>query len=335
MVIAGVSVVIPTLNRPNSLKLCINSYLKLPGLAELIIINDGSTVDLDSVLYPYLNDPRIKYVRHTVRKGSAYSYTEGVSLSLSCVVLLTQDCTIASDETLLRILDYEQKMKSERIACISGRTFEVSNETFELLSNGGLRIEGNSFRPYVQDDVPPKMSWITGEVTGSFSAFSKSTAAKVLTGFFAVSKQVFLEMGGFDFRRYIGNHYREETDFHLRALQSGYTLKYDPRIVGFHCYQRTGGQRSNSNLLLYEYYVARNHALFLSRFYGVKIFFMFPVFIMSRGIFRFLNFRLNRFIPYKYFERYFVRAVTLGASAIRSQGGGVSLISKDKRATVR
>jgi GT2 family glycosyltransferase len=335
MVIAGVSVVIPTLNRPDSIKLCINSYLKLPGLAELIIINDGSTADIDSVLRPYLADHRIKYVSHTVRKGSSYSYTEGVSLAISNVVLLSQDCTIVSDETLLHVLDYEQKMKSERIACISGRVFDVSKETFESISNDGLSIEGNSFRPYVQNDVLPKMSGITGEVTGSFSAFSKSINAKVLSGFFAVSKQVFLEMGGFDYKRYIGNHYREETDFHLRALQSSYTLKYDPGIIAFHSPQQTGGQRSNSNLLLYEYYVARNHAFFLSRFYGFKIFFMFPTFIMSRGIFRVLGSRFNMLIPNEYFERYFSRTETLGASAIRAQIDRVSLISNDGRATVR
>jgi GT2 family glycosyltransferase len=316
MVISGVSVVIPTLNRPNSLKLCINSYLKLSGLAELIIINDGSTVDIDSVVDPYLQDHRIKYIRHTERKGSSYSYNEGVSLSFSSIVLLTQDCTLASDGALLRVMDYEQKMKSERIACISGRTFDVSNETFELLSNGSLRIESNRFRPYIPDNAAPKISWITGEVTGSFSAFSKSTDAKVLTGFFAVSKQIFLELGGFDSRRYLGNHYREETDFHLRALQSGYTLKYDPGIVSFHCPQKTGGQRSN--LLRNEYYAARNHALFLSRFYGFKIFFMFPMFMFGRIMLNFVGSRLNKLVSCKYFERYFARYAHIEASAIRS-----------------
>jgi GT2 family glycosyltransferase len=309
MMMDGICVVIPTLNRPDSLKLCIDSYLRLPGLAQLIVINDGSTVDTDSVLDPYLSDHRIRYVRHAVRKGSSYSYTEGVSLSNSSIVFMSQDDLIVSDETLLCIMDYEHKIESERIACIGGRVFSVSAETFKALSNGGFKIRGNTFRPYVPDDAPPRMSLITGEVTGSFSAFSKSNVAEVLSGAFAVSKQVFLEMGGFDFKRYIGNHYREETDFHLRALRAGYALRYDPRIVCFHCMQRTGGQRSN--FLLYEYYVARNHALFLSRFYGFKMLFMLPVFIMSRGTFLYLGSRLNRFIPFKYFAPYFARYAIL------------------------
>ena len=147
-----------------------------------------------------------------------------------------------------------------------------------------------------------KISHLTGEVVGSFSAFSESAPADMLCGVFAVSKNVFMELGGFDYKRYTGNHYREETDFHLRALQKGYKLIYDPRIIGFHYHQKSGGQRSN--ILLYEYYTVRNHALFLSRFFGFKTLPMLALFAVNRIASLCVTSHFNKIVPSQAFSRY-------------------------------
>lgn len=298
----GISVVLPTFNRPNSLRLCIDAYLNLRGLAELIIINDGSTVDVDPLMDRYSNHPKIKYVRHSKRKGTAYSVNEGVRLSSNPIVFLTADDIALSADSLVECLKYASKMIEREIGCVGGRLFSVSYETFRKISLGMLIVDNSSRYPIPRNNNPPWVNSVTGEIMNSFSAFFKPALAEMLPGTAAVSKEIFLKVGGFDYKRYLGNHYREETDFHLRVLKNGFKLVYDPRIVCFHYHQKSGGQRSN--IVRYEYYVMRNHAFFLSRFFGFKTFLMMPLFVMQRAATLFLTSRFNPAFSAAYFQRY-------------------------------
>lgn len=285
------------------LKICIKSYLKLDGLSELIIINDNSKPVVESVVRPFLKDHRIKYIRHSVKKGSAFSFSEGVRFSSSSIIFLAQDDLILSEKSLLYVLEYAARMNKSEVACVGGRLLSVSFELFKSISEGAVKADENNIS-IVKNNRLPYISRLTGDVVGSFSALSTLTPAKMLCGVFAVSKTAFLEINGFDSNRYVGNHYREETDFHLRALCEGYKILYDPRILSFHCYQKTGGQRMNR--LLYEYYVVRNHALFLSRFFGFKTLIMLPLFAINHLADLYVTSRFNKIISSEYFQRYAV-----------------------------
>lgn len=189
-----------------------------------------------------------------------------------------------------------------KIGCVGGRVFSVSYEVFRQISLDMLKTDRSSIYPIPRNNRPPQLNPMTGEVMNTFSALSKPAFAEMLSGLVAVSKDMFLRIGGFDYGRYSGNHYREETDFHLRILQNGFKLMYDPGIVCFHCHQRGGGQRSN--MARYEYYVMRNHAFFLARFFGFKTFFMMPLFAVQRATTLFLTSHFNPTFSAEYVQRY-------------------------------
>jgi len=137
----------------------------------------------------------------------------------------------------------------------------------------------------------------TGNVKGSTNVgFEGTTEAEILHGYSLVDKETFVEVGRFDACTYSGNYFREETDLWLRMRQRDYRLFYEPSartyvLKGIN----QGGQWSNmkGNLSRYEYYVFKNHYVFLRKFYGRRRYVMFPLFILQRMHGRLMDY-LNR-----------------------------------------
>lgn len=73
-----VSVVIPVHNGAKYIAQALDSVLKQNVLLEIIIIDDGSTDELDQVLESYLNNPRIRLIRNRQNIGVAESRNKGV-----------------------------------------------------------------------------------------------------------------------------------------------------------------------------------------------------------------------------------------------------------------
>ena len=58
------SIIVPCYNSAKYLPLCLDSILKQTYKQfEVVVVNDGSTDDTDLVIKPYLDDPRIKYIK--------------------------------------------------------------------------------------------------------------------------------------------------------------------------------------------------------------------------------------------------------------------------------
>lgn len=73
-----VSVVLPTLNRAEQLPRAMRSVLSQTfGDLELIVVDDGSTQDLRSVVESF-GDTRVVYVRHDCRRGAAAARNTGI-----------------------------------------------------------------------------------------------------------------------------------------------------------------------------------------------------------------------------------------------------------------
>jgi GT2 family glycosyltransferase len=81
-----------------------------------------------------------------------------------------------------------------------------------------------------------------------------------------IRKEVFTH-ASFD-RGFIGNGWREESDFQLSALEAGFRLVHCPHTLGFHSPggmgKARGGSRGRSRLN-YELWVMRNNARFLRK----------------------------------------------------------------------
>ena len=72
----------------------------------------------------------------------------------------------------------------------------------------------------------------------------KGTSDSLRGGNMSMPRRIVFEAGLFD-EAYIGNAYREETDFSLRVLQMGYQIAFDPAAGIVHLGHPTGGGRAS------------------------------------------------------------------------------------------
>jgi len=106
-----------------------------------------------------------------------------------------------------------------------------------------------------------------------------------------ISKEAWKEVGGYEEKRYKGTSFREETDFYFRVRQKGWELYFEPGAVIHHLEHAAGGCRLSTQLKD-DYFYARNHILFVLRFYKLQSIYMIPSFLaylLGRFIKRVLN----------------------------------------------
>ena len=72
----------------------------------------------------------------------------------------------------------------------------------------------------------------------------RGTTDSLRGGNMSMARQLVFDLGLFD-EAYIGNAYREETDFSLRILQKGYQIAFDPAAAIVHLGHPTGGGRAS------------------------------------------------------------------------------------------
>ena len=110
----GISVIIPTYNSANYLNQAIDSVL-MQGYTpcELIVVDDGSTDETESVLKPYQD--KIKYIKQE-NSGSAAARNRGMQLAeYELILFLDADDLMAPNavEVLSKHLDVSPDIKSE------------------------------------------------------------------------------------------------------------------------------------------------------------------------------------------------------------------------------
>ena len=202
------SVVIPTYNRPKSLKACLLS-LKGQSLKadwEVVIVNDGGEKDLEQILSLFKSTLNITLINQK-NQGPATARNHGVKEAKGeHIVFLDDDCEPKSDwlENLVR--------SAEEGLIIGGRTENklVNN----MCSEASQQLV--TFLYYYFENTP----WYF---------FTSNN--------FLVDRKSFLELGGFDedFPTSAG----EDREICTRWLARGLELKYEPSAIIDHAHQLT------------------------------------------------------------------------------------------------
>lgn len=120
----------------------------------------------------------------------------------------------------------------------------------------------------------------------------KGTTDSLRGGNMSMPRRLVFELGLFD-EAYIGNGYREETDFSLRILRKGYQIAFDPAAAVVHLGHPTGGSRASKvaseGKYLFElhhniaYFFAKN---FQQRYWPLFMFRELKWFMKEREVFR-------------------------------------------------
>jgi len=203
-----VSVVIPTYNRNEQLNKCLESFSKqtLPKNSfEVIVVNDGilnKKLEINADLIDSVN-LRVYYKEHS---GPASARNYGVKLAKGELIAFTDDDCIAKDNWIESIADKYEKDKN---CVIGGRTL-------------------NS----IKNNIYSETSQIINDIVYNHFNQDKDNASFVASNNFALSKELFHKLDGFDISYKTSSS--EDRDFCNRLINMGYKIKFETDAIVYH-----------------------------------------------------------------------------------------------------
>ena len=237
----SVTAILPTYERAAALRVTLPRFLALRGIAEVIVVDDGSTDDTPAVLAA-IDDPRLRVIRHATNRGSPAARNTGAEAAQTdWVVYLEDDCGFPADyaEVLLRVA------REQDAQVVSAPWVNAPEESYAA--------EVAKRRAHPADvfglDTHP----------GTFPRVTMPTP--FLCALALVRRDVALSVKYDEALR--GNAWREETDFYLRATQAGHRCVVTPDTASWQAGHWPGGQ--HPKVLPYEYWLLRNNWQFLRR----------------------------------------------------------------------
>lgn len=162
-----VSVLVPAHNEGESAAKTVRSLLEQDyPIAEIVVVDDGSTDDTYDRVRPYAADPRVTLIRNAVRGGKASALQTALSASTGEVVI-SCDSDSTFDRTAVRWL--VQYLRDPKVGAVSGN-IKVRNRTrtlatwmqaaeYEITISVGRRVLGF-------------LGWMT-VVSGAFGAYRR------------------------------------------------------------------------------------------------------------------------------------------------------------------
>ena len=187
-----VSVVVPTYNRKDALKDCLDSLFNQsypPETYEVIVIDDGSTDGTKEFLRGYSQRiPRLKYFTQS-NKGPAAARNLGIRNSSGEIVCFTDDDCIADKEWIKNLV---KAYADDKVGCVGGKILPYKPTT--LLENYSHKT-GILDQKKFSDEIGP-----------------------VITSNTSYSKQILLDLKGFDENLNYGTlNVGEDLDLGIRA----------------------------------------------------------------------------------------------------------------------
>ncbi|EAZ92849.1 glycosyltransferase family 2 protein [Crocosphaera chwakensis] len=203
-----ISIVIPTYNRPERLKTCLESISCLyypQEHFEVIIVDDGSKEPLNSAVEPYQNLLNITLIRQT-NAGPAKARNTGANAATGQYLAFTDDdCTL--DKNWLLAL--ENSFSKTSNALLGGKTINALPDNL-YSSASQLLID------YLYDYYNQKSAQATFFASNNF----------------ALSRDLFEKVGQFDVTFPLAAG--EDREFCDRWLFQGYSLHYVPEAIIYH-----------------------------------------------------------------------------------------------------
>ena len=109
----AVTVVIPTRNRPDLLRLTLSSVLRQRDVdLQVIVVDDASTEDINRTIFEF-GDPRVRIARQSVRQGVSAARNRGAAEATTEWVALCDDDDIWSPEKLCLQLAEAQSLRRD------------------------------------------------------------------------------------------------------------------------------------------------------------------------------------------------------------------------------
>ena len=229
----SVTVVIPTRNRPDLLRLTLTSVLRQHDVPlQVIVVDDASTEDVTGVVSSFA-DPRVRIARQDIRKGVSAARNRGAKEASTDWVAFCDDDDVWSPEKLSRQLG---------AACSAGRDWAYAGC---VLVDAQLEIHGGT---------PPLAPEAMTAALRSHNAVPAG-ASNVL-----VRTRVFDHVGGFD------EHLTHvpDWDLWLRLAREGVAACAEAPLVGYRMHAANASLRT-AEMLAELALLERRHGLTRTR----------------------------------------------------------------------
>jgi GT2 family glycosyltransferase len=204
---ARVTVVLPTIGRPELVRSCLDSLARCePRADEILVIDSSKDDDVANVVAGFAETGARRIGCPTPGLGSAFNL--GLQEAQHGIVLLTNDdCTVESTWV--------------------ERGFRHASRNANALVTGRVRPRGDpALVPSTKDDPVAR-------------EYSREVAFVLYTQSMALHRTVLLEFGGFDGRI---QPTAEDNDLSYRWLRAGKRIRYEPDFVVWHHDWRTQEQ---------------------------------------------------------------------------------------------
>lgn len=251
----GVSVVVCTKDRPESLERCLDS-LKKQTLRkfELLVVSTPSAKSRE-ICKKYA----AAYIEEK-RAGRCIARNTGIMKSRGEIIAFFDDDTEAKRDCLDKIL---RCYKYGSIGAVGGREDDPKKTT-------NLNVWQKA-RNFILRDINPFISMEkidvrnSGRVTGSFKENERIIPVKHVKGsVMSFRKKALLDIRGFD-TWFDKTAHREETDVCVRLAKKGYKILYNPRATIVHHAENEGRENRlsflYSNYKQHQYFVFKNGML--------------------------------------------------------------------------
>lgn len=236
---AEVSVVLPTYNRLEALRVNFGSLLALEGVSEIVVVVDGSS-DGSLEWLRAQQDPRIRVIAQPNR-GSPAARNAGIDAAKGQWILMTEDdCYLPLDYvTVLMAVAVAHRAQIASAPWVHVDSLDEISSKIELGRSRAVPVIRLGTHPseFPADDV--ETPFLNGIVLAARSVFDVVRYDESLRG----------------------NAWREETSMFLAARRAGLRCVLTPRTASFQLGQWDGGQRRAP--LSYELWSIRNNWRFL------------------------------------------------------------------------
>gem|GEM_PF-1721623 len=261
------SIIIPTYDRPNTLKKVIDSYINQTGIGELIIIDDNSIKsysEINRYIKKKLYNKKINYIYHKNNKnmGAAYCRNKGVELANYGYILWGEDDAFLSNEYLKVLIEKvknELTLKNKRSIYFGSIYYGITPFSTSQEKNQIIKNQQNTNKPIFDYDL--------------FEGYYRKNIKSDLDVPFGHSlllapKEAYSGIGYFE--NYKVNGYREESDAQVLMVKNGYRIIYTSDTQCYHLPGseiENGGQHKSSKIKQ-ELYKIINTAIFYDRHYS-------------------------------------------------------------------
>lgn len=253
-----ITIIIPTRDRLDALKLTLKSYYKQKLVSEIIIVDDNSDYfsekELDFIINQYPT-VKTKFIYHKARMGAAKSRIDGVMAASNEIIVFGEDDAFFSENYVEKLYDFYKSNKN--IGVVAGQINYMNHgenidQAKQRFGNGSNKLELFNysllkFNPF---------AYVQGYVKTPF------VHALYLTN------KMFYNKYEFDVSYSKGNGYREETDFQLKLNLLGFDNFITNEVKCYHLNikdVKNGGQRINRFKKIYWTVFYNNY--FLNKYY--------------------------------------------------------------------